>query len=61
MSALSFLVDISSSDDYVDSKYCPEVGPTVDRMRDMGMFKNYYDIGSVPNYENSYLLLKSAA
>ena len=48
-------------DDYVDSKYCPEVGPTIDRMRDMGMFKNYYDIGSVPNYENSYLLLKSAA
>ena len=48
-------------DDYVDSKYCPEVGPTIDRMRDLGMFKNYYDIGSVPNYENSYLLLKSAA
>jgi len=45
----------------VDSKYCPEVGPTIDRMRDMGMFKNYYDIGSVPNYENSYLLLKMAA
>ena len=48
-------------DDYIDSEYSPEVGPTIDRMRDMGIFKNYHNIGSVPNYENSYLLLKKAA
>jgi SAM-dependent methyltransferase len=45
-------------DDYMDSAYSPEVGPTIDRMRRMGIFKDYHVIGSVPNYENSYLLLK---
>jgi hypothetical protein len=48
-------------DDYTDSEYSPEVGPTIDRMRDMGIFKNYYNIGSLPNYENSYVLLKTVA
>jgi hypothetical protein len=48
-------------DDYMDSEHCPEVGPTIDRMRDMGMFKEYHDLGSVPKYENSYLLMKKTA
>lgn len=47
-------------DDYTDSEYCPEVGPTIDRMRNMGIFKNYHNLGSIPNYENCYLLLKKA-
>jgi SAM-dependent methyltransferase len=45
-------------DDYMDHEYCPEIGPTIDKMREMGIFDQYHDIGSVPNYENSYLLIK---
>jgi hypothetical protein len=45
-------------DDYADAKFSPEVGPTIDRMNELGVFKNYHVIGSVPSYENSYLLLK---
>jgi hypothetical protein len=45
-------------DDYMDHEYCPEVGPTIDKMREMGIFDQYHDIGSVPSYENSYLLIK---
>jgi methyltransferase family protein len=47
-------------DDYGDAQYSPEVGPAIDRMRNVGLFNNYHDIGSVTDYENSYLLLKTA-
>jgi len=43
-------------DDYTDKNYSPEVGPTVDRMRAFGVFERYDVIGSVPGFENSYLL-----
>lgn len=45
-------------DDYRDSQYCPEVGPTIDRMRDLGLFDQYHIVGSVSGYENSYVLSK---
>lgn len=48
-------------DDYTDFEFSPEVGPTVDRMRELGIFNNYDDLGSVPTYENSYVLRKKTA
>ena len=47
-------------DDYNDHEYSPEVRPTVDRMRELGLFRDYDDIGQVAGYENSYLLKKKA-
>ncbi|WP_431890403.1 class I SAM-dependent methyltransferase [Pectobacterium colocasium] len=45
-------------DDYRDYQYSPEVGPAVDLLRIGGYFNGYDVIGSVPGYENSYLLQK---
>lgn len=45
-------------DDYQDHEYCPEVGPTVDKMHRLGIFEDYRVIGSVPGYENSFVLRK---
>lgn len=45
-------------DDYIDDKYSPDVRPTVDKMLSLGLFSDYHVIGSVPEFENSYLLVK---
>lgn len=45
-------------DDYRDWQYSPEVGPAVDLLRAGGFFKDFDVIGSVPGFENSYLLQK---
>lgn len=45
-------------DDYRDHQYSPEVGPAVDLLRAGGFFSGYDVIGSVPGFENSYLLQK---
>lgn len=45
-------------DDYMDAEYSPEVGPTVDKMERLGVFDKYHVIGSVADFENSFLLLK---
>jgi len=45
-------------DDYVDPVGSPEVGPTVDKMRRLGIFKDYYEIGQVLGYESSFVLYK---
>lgn len=47
-------------DDYTDANYSPEVGPTIDRMRRLGVFDSYQVFGSVPGYENAFLLQKKA-
>lgn len=46
-------------DDYADRFFSPEVGPAVDRMRELGLFAAYDDIGPVPDYENTYLLRRT--
>jgi cephalosporin hydroxylase len=45
-------------DDYVDPDYSPAVGRTVDKMRHLGVFKNYYEVGQVLGYESSFVLHK---
>lgn len=45
-------------DDYRDNVYSPEVGQAVDLLRVGGFFSNYHIVGVVPEYENSYLLIK---
>ncbi|MGE9550260.1 class I SAM-dependent methyltransferase [Erwinia amylovora] len=45
-------------DDYRDHRYSPEVGPAVDLLRAGGHFNAFDVIGSVPGFENSYLLQK---
>ncbi|WP_338558278.1 CmcI family methyltransferase [Erwinia sp. E_sp_B01_3] len=45
-------------DDYRDHQYSPEVGPAVDLLRAGGYFSAYDVIGSIPGFENSYLLQK---
>ncbi|HCH38839.1 cephalosporin hydroxylase [Enterobacteriaceae bacterium CCUG 67584] len=45
-------------DDYRDHQYSPEVGPAVDLLRAGGFFKEFDVIGSLPGFENSYLLQK---
>ncbi len=45
-------------DDYRDWQYSPEVGPAVDLLRAGGYFKGFDVIGSLPGFENSYLLQK---
>lgn len=45
-------------DDYRDHRYSPEVGPAVDLLRAGGFFNGFDVIGSVPGFENSYLLQK---
>jgi predicted O-methyltransferase YrrM len=45
-------------DDYRDFEYSPEVGPAVDLLRVGGLFKNYKILGSIPGFDNSYLLQK---
>lgn len=45
-------------DDYKDQKYSPEVGPAVDLLRIGGFFREYHIFGSVPGFDNSYLLQK---
>jgi hypothetical protein len=45
-------------DDYVDPDYSPAVGRTVDKMRRLGVFKNYYEVGQVLGYESSFVLHK---
>lgn len=46
-------------DDYGDYLYSPQVGPAVDLLRAGGYFDGFRIIGSVPGFENSYLLQKS--
>lgn len=45
-------------DDYRDHQYSPEVGPAVDLLRAGGYFAAFDVIGSIPGFENSYLLQK---
>ncbi|MFE8048553.1 class I SAM-dependent methyltransferase [Brenneria goodwinii] len=45
-------------DDYRDYQYSPDVGPAIDLLRAGGYFNKFDVIGSVPGYENSYLLKK---
>lgn len=45
-------------DDYRDHRNSPEVGPAVDLLRAGGFFNGFDVIGSVPDFENSYLLQK---
>lgn len=45
-------------DDYRDHQYSPEVGPAVDLLRAGGFFRGFDVIGSLPGFENSYLLQK---
>lgn len=45
-------------DDYRDHQYSPQVGPAVDLLRAGGYFKGFDVIGSLPGFENSYLLQK---
>lgn len=45
-------------DDYRDFTHSPEVGPAVDLLRVGGLFSSYEIHGSIPGYENSYLLQK---
>jgi SAM-dependent methyltransferase len=45
-------------DDYVDPDCSPEVGRTVDKMRHLGIFKDYYEVGQVLGYESSFVLYK---
>ena len=45
-------------DDYDDHEFSPAVRPAVDRLHDLGLFRSYDVIGSVPTYENSYVLRK---
>lgn len=46
-------------DDYTDYKYSPEVGPAVDLLRVGGFFKKFHIFGTVPGFENSYLIRKT--
>lgn len=46
-------------DDYVDPEHSPEVGPTIDKMRRLGIFKDYYEIGQLLGYESSFVLCKA--
>jgi hypothetical protein len=46
-------------DDYVDPEHSPEVGLTIDKMRRLGIFKNYCEIGQVLGYESSFVLYKA--
>jgi cephalosporin hydroxylase len=48
-------------DDYGDFAYSPEVGPAVDRIRNMGLFANYEILGQLPEYEGSYIVRKKHA
>lgn len=45
-------------DDYSDYTSSPEVGPAVDLLRIGGFFSNYEIFGTVPRFNNSYLLRK---
>lgn len=45
-------------DDYRDHQYSPQVGPAVDLLRAGGYFNDFDVIGSLPGFENSYLLQK---
>ncbi|MCD4560542.1 class I SAM-dependent methyltransferase [Enterobacter sp. RHB15-C17] len=45
-------------DDYRDHQYSPQVGPAVDLLRAGGYFNGFDVIGSLPGFENSYLLQK---
>jgi len=45
-------------DDYRDHQYSPQVGPAVDLLRAGGFFNGFDVIGSLPGFENSYLLQK---
>ncbi|MGM3186621.1 class I SAM-dependent methyltransferase [Musicola paradisiaca] len=45
-------------DDYRDHEFSPEVGPAVDLLRAGGYFNGFDVIGSLPGFENSYLLQK---
>lgn len=47
-------------DDYMDHVYSPDVRPTVDKMRRLGLFDRYDVVGAVPRFENSYLLIKTS-
>lgn len=48
-------------DDYGDVAHSPEVGPAVDRLRTMGLFKDYVILGQLRDFENSYVLRKVSA
>jgi predicted O-methyltransferase YrrM len=43
-------------DDYRDYLYSPEVGPAVDLLRVGGFFEKFNILGSVPGFENSYVI-----
>lgn len=46
-------------DDYGDTEHSPEVGPAVDRLREMGLFHNFSIWGSLPPFSNSYILQRN--
>jgi hypothetical protein len=47
-------------DDYGDHEFCPEVGPTVDRLHELGLFADYEIIGQVQPFPNGYVLRRKA-
>jgi predicted O-methyltransferase YrrM len=46
-------------DDYSDSKFSPQVGPTVDLLKKHGYFKDFQIIGIIRDFPNSYVLQKN--
>ena len=46
-------------DDYNDSQFSPEVGPTVDLLKKHGYFRNFQIIGTIMEFSNSYVLQKN--
>ncbi len=46
-------------DDYNDSKFSPQVGPTVDLLKKHGYFKDFQIIGTTRDFPNSYVLQKN--
>jgi SAM-dependent methyltransferase len=47
-------------DDYDDHEFSPEVGPAVDRMRELGLFEGFELIGQIEPFTNSYVLRRKA-
>ena len=46
-------------DDYNDSQFSPEVGPTVELLKKYGFFRDFQIIGTINEFSNSYILQKN--
>ena len=47
-------------DDYADKEFSPEVGPAIDRMREIGLFEGWDIIGQVEPFTNSFVLRRKS-